>query len=76
MFVTLACISSAAYAQPSFAGKWKLNLEKSQLTGQTLSIEKKPSGMMRFDMQGFAYDFEVSGKEFRRPMEARPRGAK
>ena len=67
MFVTLACISSATQAQPSFAGKWKLNLEKSQLTGQTLSIEKKPSGMMRFDMQGFAYDFDVSGKEFPTP---------
>ena len=67
MFVTLACISSATDAQPSFAGKWKLNLEKSQLTGQTLSIEKKPSGMLRFDMQGFAYDFDVSGKDFPTP---------
>jgi hypothetical protein len=65
--VALACIASAAHAQPSFAGTWKLNLEKSQLTGQTLSIEKQPSGMMRFDMAGFAYDFDVSGKDFPTP---------
>jgi hypothetical protein len=66
-FVALAFVSSTAHAQPSFAGTWKLNLAKSQLTGQTLSIEKKPSGMMHFDMQGFAYDFDVSGKDFPTP---------
>jgi hypothetical protein len=65
--VALACLGGAAQAQPSFAGTWKLNLAKSQLTGQTLSIEKKPSGVMRFDMQGFAYDFDVSGKDFPTP---------
>jgi hypothetical protein len=63
----LAYVSSTAQAQPSFAGTWKLNLAKSQLTGQTLSIEKKPSGQMHFDMQGFAYDFDVSGKDFPTP---------
>jgi hypothetical protein len=67
MWVALACVSTAAYAQPSLAGTWKLNLAKSQLTGQTLSIEKKSSGLMRFDMQGFAYDFDVSGKDFPTP---------
>ncbi len=67
MFVALAYLSSTARAQPSFAGSWKLNLAKSHLTGQTLSIEKKPSGLMHFDMQGFAYDFDVSGKDFPTP---------
>lgn len=65
--VAVAFVSSAAQAQPSFAGTWKLNLAKSQLTGQTLSLEKKPSGQMHFDMQGFAYDFDVSGKDFPTP---------
>ncbi len=67
MFVALACLSSTAQAQPSFAGTWKLNLAKSQLTGQTLSVEKTPSGMMHFDSQGFAYDFDLSGKDFPTP---------
>lgn len=67
MLLTLVCISSLAYAQPSFAGTWKLNLAKSQLTGQTLSVEKTSSGLMHFDSQGFAYDFDLSGKDFPTP---------
>lgn len=66
-FVALAWMCSAAQAQPSFAGTWKLNLAKSQLTGQTLVLEKKPSGTLHFDMQGFAYDFDLTGKDFPTP---------
>jgi hypothetical protein len=65
--VALAWVSTGAQAQPSFAGTWKLNLAKSQLTGQTLSVEKAPSGLMHFDSQGFAYDFDLSGKDFPTP---------
>jgi hypothetical protein len=67
LLVALACESAATQAQPSFAGTWKLNLAKSQLTGQTVSIEKSPTGVMHFDSQGFAYDFDLSGKEFPTP---------
>ncbi len=63
----MACLSSRAAAQPSFAGTWKLNLAKSQLTGQTLSIDKAASGLLHFDSQGFAYDPDLSGKEFPTP---------
>ena len=59
--------SNQAAAQPSFAGTWKLNLAKSQLTGQTISVEKTASGLMHFDSQGFEYDFDLSGKEFPTP---------
>ena len=65
--VALGCLCSTVQAQPSFAGTWKLNLAKSQLTGQTLSVEKTSSGLMRFDSQGFAYDFDLSGKDFPTP---------
>jgi hypothetical protein len=65
--VVLVTTSNQATAQPSFAGTWKLNLAKSQLTGQTVSIEKSPKGVMHFDSQGFAYDFDLSGKEFPTP---------
>ena len=65
--VTLAGTSRPTAAQPSFAGTWKLNLAKSQLTGQTLSIERTPKGLMHFDSQGFAYDFDLSGKDFPTP---------
>jgi hypothetical protein len=52
---------------PSFAGTWKLNVAKSQLTGQTVSFEKKPDGLVRFDSQGFAYDFDLQDKEHPTP---------
>src|SRR5262245_23894729 len=57
-----------AAAEPSFNGTWKLNLAKSQLAGQTLTITKAATaGQMHFDMQGFGYDFDTSGKEFPTP---------
>jgi hypothetical protein len=67
LFMGLASISTQAVAQPSFAGTWKLNLAKSQLTGQTLSVEKTASGLLHFDSQGYAYDFDLTGKEFPTP---------
>jgi hypothetical protein len=36
----------------------KLNLQKSQLTGQTFTFEKSASGTLHFDSMGFAYDFK------------------
>ena len=65
--LALAWFCGTAAAQSSFAGTWKLNLAKSQLTGQTLSIDKAGSGLLHFDTQGFAYDFDLSGKEFPAP---------
>ena len=67
LFVALASTVYLRAQQPSFTGTWKLNLNKSQLSGQTLSLEKKASGTMHFDTQGFAYDFDLSGKDFPTP---------
>ena len=67
--VVVALVSTSNQAaQPSFAGTWKLNLAKSQLTGQILSVEKTASGLLHFDMHaGFGFDFDLSGKEFPTP---------
>lgn len=60
--------AGAATAQaPSFAGTWKLNMSKSQLTGQTVTFDKKANGLIHFDTQGFAYDFDLTGKEHPTP---------
>jgi hypothetical protein len=68
LVVALVGASNQAAAQPSFAGTWKLNLAKSQMAGQTLSVEKTASGSMHFDIhQGFGFDFDLSGKEFPTP---------
>jgi len=61
--VTLAVAATAA----SFSGTWHLNLEKSQLTGQTLKIAKTPAGKMHYEMQGYGYDFDVTGEEYPTP---------
>jgi hypothetical protein len=71
--ITVALVIGAAASQmgfaadAGFAGNWKLNLQKSQLTGQTFNFEKTPSGMMHFDSQGWAYDFNPDGKEYASP---------
>jgi hypothetical protein len=65
-FVLVGAAALVAQA-PSFAGTWKLNLAKSQLAGQTVTIQKKSSGLMHFDSQGFAYDFDLTGKEYPMP---------
>jgi hypothetical protein len=54
-------------ADAGFAGSWKLNLQKSQLTGQTFNFEKTPSGMMHYDSQGWGCDFNPDGKEYAEP---------
>ena len=68
----LAAISACAIvvfaADSPFNGTWKLNLAKSQMSGQTLTITKTAiAGVMHFDMQGFGYDFDATGKEFPTP---------
>jgi hypothetical protein len=63
----LAGVANSPAAEPSFSGSWKLNMAKSQLTGQTFTLEKTPSGKFHFDSEGFAYDFDLTGKEFPTP---------
>jgi hypothetical protein len=54
-------------AGPSFTGTWKLNLAKSQLAGQTVTIERKASGLVHLDSEGLIYDFDLTGKEYPTP---------
>jgi hypothetical protein len=65
MLVTAGTVAAAADAP--YIGKWKFNPAKSQLAGGTYSIENAPGGMMRFDLQGFAYNFKMDGKEYSAP---------
>ncbi len=63
LVMTLTGVSIVTAADASFTGTWKLNLSKSQLTGQTVTLSKTTSGTMHYDSQGFAYDFDLTGKE-------------
>jgi hypothetical protein len=65
--LALAVYGSLAVADAPYIGKWKFNAVKSHLTGSTFSIVNAPGGMMRFDLQGFAYSFKMDGKEYAAP---------
>ena len=63
--MTLAPVIFAADAP--WVGKWKLNPAKSQLTGETLTIEKTSSGMISQTNEGSTTTFKLDGKEYPTP---------
>ena len=65
--VMAAGSTSALAADAPYVGKWKFNPSRSQVTGETLVIEQTPSGLMRYEVGGFAYSFNVDGKEYPMP---------
>jgi len=64
--LTLISAVISAAADAPYIGKWKVNSSKSQLT-DVVTIEKLPSGEMRFEESGFAYTFKLDGKEYPTP---------
>jgi hypothetical protein len=65
--VVAVCTTVATAADAPYVGTWKFNPAKSQLTGETLSIEKTASGHFHYDVEGFAYNFKLDGKEYPLP---------
>jgi hypothetical protein len=47
-----------------YAGKWKLNVAKSDFGETTIGFTKAPSGQMQFTAMGMSYSFEVDGKDY------------
>jgi len=69
---TILCVMGLApailaAADAPYIGKWKLNPAKSQFTGETLSIEKTSSGMIRQTSEGQSVMFKLDGKEYPTP---------
>jgi hypothetical protein len=65
--IALSTASLLAADAATFNGTWNLNLAKSQLQGQTMTFEKTPSGLIHFDTEGYAYDFDLKGNEYPTP---------
>lgn len=59
-----ATAALAAAADHSFAGTWKMNLEKSHLTGQMSIVTKLPNGMMHEVDGAIGFDYRVDGKDY------------
>src|SRR6266699_1295591 len=57
-----ACGLSAAADAP-YAGKWKMNVAKSDFGDTTITYEQMPGGEMKATMDGQSYTFKTDGKE-------------
>jgi hypothetical protein len=69
--ILVACVLSGNLAAQSdkssdlpHAGRWKINLSKSDFGETTVSYEQLSSGQMRFTTAGQAYDFRLDGKDY------------
>ncbi len=65
--IAFAVVSVLVAADATYLGRWKLNPDRSQLTGDTMTIEKTASGPMRMSGSGFSYIFNVDGREYSTP---------
>jgi hypothetical protein len=59
--------ASLAAADAPYIGKWKLNPAKSQLTGETVTVEKMPDGTIHQQQGDFVFSFKLDGKEYPMP---------
>ncbi|HSY08786.1 MAG TPA: hypothetical protein VK820_09660 [Steroidobacteraceae bacterium] len=64
------CICSAARAEGSFDGTWRLNPSKSQLAGDTMTFEDAGNGAWKFTDSAQSYTFKPDGSSFTTPMGA------
>jgi hypothetical protein len=63
---TCLCGLVAASDAP-YAGKWKMNVAKSNFGDTTVSYEQLPSGEMKANMDGQTYTFKTDGKDVMTP---------
>jgi hypothetical protein len=57
----------AVAADPPYAGKWKMNLAKSNFGESTITYEPAGGGAMKMTMDGQSYTFTPDGKEVKTP---------
>src|SRR6059036_1436777 len=61
---TAATATAVAAADLPYAGKWKMNLAKSDLGEITVTYEQLPSGEMQATAVGQSYKFKLDGKDY------------
>jgi hypothetical protein len=69
-----AAVRRLAAADPPYAGKWKMNLAKSDFGETTVTYEQLPAGEMRATMDGQSYTFRMDGKDYPDPFGIPSRG--
>jgi hypothetical protein len=66
LLITLA-MAGTAMAQNPFSGTWKLNQEKSQLSGDTMKFSPAEGQGMELTAGGTSYSFRVDGNNYAMP---------
>lgn len=60
----IAAAAALVAADLPYAGKWKMNVAKSDLSGTTVTYEKLPSGDWQSTADGQPYKFKMDGKDY------------
>lgn len=60
----LAAAASLAAADLPYAGKWKINLAKSDFGETTITIAQTGSGQMQYTADGMSYTFRIDSKDY------------
>ena len=67
MAALLALASASMFAQSPFDGKWQLNQQKSDMTGETMKIEDAGSGAIKFVNPNFTTTVKTDGTKAQTP---------
>src|SRR5271155_4093870 len=67
LWLLASIVTSTAMAQSPFAGVWKLNQEKSQLTGDTMRFGPAAGDAIELTAGGLTYSFRTDGQTYRLP---------
>lgn len=67
IFLALCVCGLASAGDPAYAGKWKMNLAKSNFGESTITYEPVAGGAMKTTMDGQSYTFTPDGKEVKTP---------
>jgi hypothetical protein len=68
--VAVAASATAALAQSPFFGDWKMNNDKSHLTGDVVQYSPAPDGAIKHTAEDRSYTFKTDGKEYTGPTGA------
>jgi hypothetical protein len=64
LFLICALASATLAAELPYAGKWKVNLAKSDFGQTTVTYESLPAGEWQTTAFGVTYKFKMDGKEY------------
>ena len=65
--IAICACSLGLAADAPYAGKWKMNVAKSDFGNSTITYEQMPGGELKTTMDGQSYTFKMDGKDYMTP---------